>query len=1440
MNNIYKSIALSVFFVAFFASTAQAETTEINPGNIGSEAQDFNFDASTVTVDIVWTDNKTLEWGAGTHIFFLLGPAGSAYGGILLDAAGIPIPGTELIGTTPTTADPGKAGLINLAETTVFSGIRLSSPAFFDQGFSTAWAWNWTSSDRPLVGAGLPAPVADAGGPYSTTIQTEATFNGRNSQPPEGGSIVSYDWDFGDGGTATGVAPTYVYAADGTYTITLTVTADNGATDIDETEATVALTNLAPVADPGGPYAGSLNNPVAVDASGSTDDSGGIARYDWAWGDGSSAADTGVTTTHSYAEEKIFNANLTVTDGDSLQDTAGTQVTISAVNQFPTANAGGPYSGIIDVAVAFDGTASVDPEGQELTYDWIWGDGTSAPNAGPTPKHTYAASCICQVSLTVDDGFGGVNKNNTVAIITVSGGNEQPVADANGPYQSTVDVPVTFDATASTDPDGDALLYDWDYGDDSEVDVDAGPTPSHTYTAAGVFAATVVVYDGNIVNGDDAAAAFIYIAAGNVAPTADAGGPYNGTTDVAVNFDGTSSADSDGEIVRYDWDYGDGSALDEDAGPTPSHTYTVAAEYTATLTVTDDDGATDSSDKVVAIDQANMPPVADAGLPYTGTVDVAVSFDGSGSTDSDGTIASYAWDFGDGATATGVAPTHTYTSSDLFTVTLTVTDDGATIDTDSTTATIAVGNLPPVSDVGGPYSGMTDVAVNFDGSGSTDDGSIALYEWDFDGDGVIDDSSGPTPSFTYSAEGVYAVSLRVTDDRGVPNTSSTEALIDLPPQAPVSNAGGPYTGAVDVAVNFDGSASTDPDGNIDSYSWDFGDGATATGVAPTHTYATSEIFTVTLTVTDNDGTTGPTDTATTTASIGAGNQAPVADAGGPYPGLINVALTFDGSGSVDPDGDPLVYEWDFGDDSPVANGVKPTHTYTTAGVRNVILTVKDDEDTPASDSATTLIGSGTSEPVADAGGPYSAGTLTFNFDGTGSSDPDGGKLRYAWDFGDGAVASGVSPSHTYAATGSYDVTLVVIDDTGRASEDLTDADVLVDVPNVVGQEQSVAEAAIVAANLFVGDVTTEASATVPAGNVISQNPAACTTCVAVASAVDLVVSGGPVLISVPNVVGQEQSDAESAIMAAGLVVGTINTESSQTVAEGDVIRQNPVACTACVPAASTVNLVVSSGLPVVSVTVKTKSKGSAFGLVELLMLALFAGFLKTIRGRRIGSGPTSAAAAVLGMLLIVPLQGQAADLGWYGGIGAGASKADFNYGSFQPNMAALGHTVTGFSVDYHDTGYKVFGGVSWGKYFAGELAYVDLGEVTATFDVTTDDPQQMAKDANELLPILGDGIALSAIGRYPFGDRFAIFGKVGAYAWEADNSISVSGDVEGSSDPSVDGTDVLYGIGGELYFPNFVNGLFGARLEWERYALDQNDVDFISASVLFRFGGGAN
>lgn len=175
-------------------------------------------------------------------------------------------------------------------------------------------------------------------------------------------------------------------------------------------------------------------------------------------------------------------------------------------------------------------------------------------------------------------------------------------------------------------------------------------------------------------------------------------------------------------------------------------------------------------------------PICDAGGPYAAFVLTPIRFDGSGSHAPGGAIVSYAWSFGDGATATGPIPQHTYATIGLYTVTLTVTDDQYTTSSCTTTADIYGEVGPPVCDAGGPYYGASGVPIRFDGTGSSaPEGTIVSYVWSF-GDGAT--GTGPTPEHAYAIGGYYDVTLVVTDDRQATAACTTEALVTPLPVEP--------------------------------------------------------------------------------------------------------------------------------------------------------------------------------------------------------------------------------------------------------------------------------------------------------------------------------------------------------------------------------------------------------------------------------------------------------------------------------------------------------------------------------------------------------------------------------------------------------------------------------------------------------------------------------
>ena len=158
-----------------------------------------------------------------------------------------------------------------------------------------------------------------------------------------------------------------------------------------------------------------------------------------------------------------------------------------------------------------------------------------------------------------------------------------------------------------------------------------------------------------------------------------------------MSFDGSASTDADGSIVSHAWDFGDGQAA---AGPTAIHLYSVPGSYAVTLTVTDDGGATATATASIQVaappPPPNQPPTASLAVgPLSGDAPLTASFDGSASTDADGSIVSHAWDFGDGQAAAGPTASHVYTVPGSYPLTLTVTDDDGATATASTTIAVA-------------------------------------------------------------------------------------------------------------------------------------------------------------------------------------------------------------------------------------------------------------------------------------------------------------------------------------------------------------------------------------------------------------------------------------------------------------------------------------------------------------------------------------------------------------------------------------------------------------------------------------------------------------------------------------------------------------------------------------------------------------------------------
>jgi parallel beta-helix repeat protein len=179
----------------------------------------------------------------------------------------------------------------------------------------------------------------------------------------------------------------------------------------------------------------------------------------------------------------------------------------------------------------------------------------------------------------------------------------------------------------------------------------------------------------------------------NEPPVADGGGPYSAEAGETISFDASASTDNDGDIDFYRWNFGDGTS--ELLAKQPTHSYETDGIYTVTLTVIDNLGATDTQTFSVPVGvNANQRPTADPGGPYQGMVDENIVFDGSQSSDSDGEIEEYVWDFGDDTTGSGATITHSYSEAGSYLVTLTVTDNYGDSHAESTTVSVEAPEEP--------------------------------------------------------------------------------------------------------------------------------------------------------------------------------------------------------------------------------------------------------------------------------------------------------------------------------------------------------------------------------------------------------------------------------------------------------------------------------------------------------------------------------------------------------------------------------------------------------------------------------------------------------------------------------------------------------------------------------------------------------------------------
>ncbi|MFC2078558.1 PKD domain-containing protein [Candidatus Bipolaricaulota bacterium] len=597
--------------------------------------------------------------------------------------------------------------------------------------------------------------------------------------------------------------------------------------------------------------------PAEFDATGSDDPNDPITSYRWEFGDGTEA--TGPAASHTYQEAGEYAVTLILTDskGGETQFTRDVQVALTTA---PIADFSVVLKPDQDVARASDlltfQDESSDADSEITSWKWHFGDGHDA--AGRSVNHSYETYGEYVVGLRVVDAQGEVG----VQTRSLSIASRSPVAvfsfSPERPNQSQI---VRFDATESFDPDGEITVYQWDFDGDGTIDSEsAEPIAEYEYMSGGRFTPSLQVIDD--LSQRSTRERMIDV---NAAPKAQFQISSFEPRELELVTATDLSDDSDGIIVQWLWDFGDGTVSDE---ASPSHVYQQNGTMDITLTVTDEQGAAGTA--VASINVGNLPPVAnltvaEATLP-TGS---RFSFDASASFDPSplGSLARYEWSLGreDVYEVETSVPSlaHVFGDDGQVTVRVRVTDsDGASAVSEPLSITVS-NRSPTISRVTWSPSEPADGDdVTFAVQASDPDGEITAWTWTLNSG-----ERGSSQNFLHSFEddGDYSLSIQVRDNDGASSNpySISVPIRNAPPVAQFTAVQGSACGT--GSVRFDASASFDPSptGRIVHVAWSFGDGANCPGssagcsdserLTPEHCYSAPGTYIVTLVVIDEHG-----------------------------------------------------------------------------------------------------------------------------------------------------------------------------------------------------------------------------------------------------------------------------------------------------------------------------------------------------------------------------------------------------------------------------------------------------------------------------------------------------------------------------------------------------------------------------------------------------------
>ena len=714
-----------------------------------------------------------------------------------------------------------------------------------------------------------------------------------------------------------------------------------------------------------------------------------ITNWFWDFGDGNTSNTQ--NPSHTYNAPGNYNVLLAVTTANGCRDTITLQV---AVFDNPMA--------LFTSTTVCQGTATQFTDQSTTTVgvinQWAWdfdNNGTT-DNATQNPAYVFPNAGTFLVKLIVTNSFGCMG--DTLMSVTV---HPNPTAIFTAPTVCQGTSTIFTDQSTIIGAGNSITTWSWTYGDGTPNGNIQNTT--HTYALAGTYLVTLTVTTNNGCNSTIQQNVII-----NPNPIADFtfNVPCLGQSTI---FTDISTVSNGNNINTWSWNFGDGNNSNIQ---NTQHTYINPGNYNVTLTVTTNNGCTSTITYPIVVN-----PTANAVFIYTTVCQGTVTqFTDQSTVGNGNTITGWAWDFNaDGITDDmNQNPTYVFPTPGSFIVMLTVTTNNGCQGQIVNQVTV---NPNPVAAFTQTNVCLGTVMQFTDASTITNGNTITSWSWDFENNGSIDDNS-QNPTYNYGSVGTYTVVLTVISNNGCVGTIIQQVTVHPNPTALFINT----TECFGMATQFTNNSTVIGNGNnIASWSWDFnGDGIQdANSQNPTYTFPSSGNFNVTLTVTTNNG-----------CSSTINKQIIVFPS--PIPSFtstqvcLNDITSFTDLSTITNGNTIVGWIWDFGDGSPFNNAQNPSHIYINSGTYSVKLTVISNNNCSNNITQQVIV-----DPLPIALFSF---TDVCNFSSTTftnqSTIVSGNINTNLWRFGDGTTSNTLSPLHTYANPGTYNVTLITTSNFG--------------------------------------------------------------------------------------------------------------------------------------------------------------------------------------------------------------------------------------------------------------------------------------------------------------------------------------------------------------------------------------------------------------------------